>query len=120
MFTYKDYEKIKPGSKEYNDLCSLLFTQYGENLKATTLETSDDFIAKINKLTDIVNSKNMMKTRDLEEMLTAIKENRCNDAKINKNNKKAIYCYIAAQVAKIAGNDGMYTYFNNLLEKENE
>lgn len=120
MFTYKDYEKIKPGSKEYNELCSLLFTQYGENLKATTLETSDDFVAKVNKLTDYVNSKNLMKTRDLEEMLTAIKEDRCKDAKVKTSNKKAVYCYMAAQIAKIAENHGMYEYFNNLLEKENQ
>ncbi|MBR4486717.1 hypothetical protein IKS57_05235 [bacterium] len=111
MFTYKDYEKITPGSKEYNDICALLFKQYGDNLKATTLETSDDFITKVNKLTDYVNSKNIMKTRDLEEMITAIKENRCNDKSINPDDKDAVYCYMAAQVAKIAGNDGMYQYF---------
>ena len=31
--------------------------------------------------------------------------------RLNPDDKDAVYCYMAAQVAKIAGNDGMYQYF---------
>lgn len=121
QFTYKDWLKIKPGSDEYNDICTRLFAQYGANLKALTVEDSEDFIAMTKQLTAIINEKNLMKTRDLEELIHSIRNEKIKDPYIKNfcHDKKAvIYYYLALQVAKICQNNDMEKFFKKQLDKE--
>ena len=119
-FTYDDYKKIKVGSKEYQQLAHQLFLQYGKNLESATLETSPDFKTKIEKLTSIINEKNLMKTRDLEQIMLNIKDNKCTNTYINQfygDNKEVRYYYLAKEVAAICKNDEMCKFFNDKLEQ---
>lgn len=119
QFTYEDYKKIKIGSDEYNNICHQLFLQYGKNLEATTLETSPDFLSKIEKLTSIINEKNLMKTRDLEQIIQNIRDNKCTNTYINQfysDNKEVIYYYLAKEIASVCNNKEMIKFFNNKLE----
>lgn len=121
QFTYADWLKIKLGSDEYKDICHRLFMQYGANLKALTVEDSDDFIKMTKELTAIINEKNLMKTRDLEQLIHSIRNETIKDEYIKNfcmNNKAVIYYYLALQVAKICQNDEMERFFKKKLEKE--
>ena len=118
-FTYDDYKKIKVGSKEYNDICYQLFINYGKNLEALTLKDDPTFISRVEKLTNIINEKNLMKTRDMEEVIAAVRTNKCNNTFINtyyKDNKEVKYYYIAQQIARAADNKDMLDFFTNKLE----
>ena len=126
-FNYNDYLKIKPGSKEYNDMCQALFKQYGENLKALYLPDEATKQEKINQLLDIVKSKNLMKTRDLENLIENIRNEKCDNEYINKffNDRDDIkYAYLASQVAKVCENEKMYKHYdtilNDLIERANK
>ena len=119
QFTYDDYKKIKIGSKDYENICHQLFLQYGKNLQSATLTDSPDFVSKIERLTNIINEKNLMKTRDLEQIILNIKENKCTNTFINqfyKDNKEVTYYYLAKEVAAICKNDEMTKFFNDKLE----
>lgn len=121
QFTYKDWSNVKIGSDEYKDICHRLFMQYGANLKALTVEDSDDFIKMTKELTAIINEKNLMKTRDLEELIHSIRQEKIKDPYIKNfcHDKKAIiYYYLALQVAKICQNSDMEKFYKNLLDKE--
>lgn len=118
QFTYEDYKKIKVGSEEYSNICHQLFLQYGKNLQSATLAESPDFQSKIERLTSIINEKNLMKTRDLEQIINNIKNNHCTNTYINqfyKDNKEVMYYYLAKEVAAICKNDEMTKFFNDKL-----
>ena len=59
-----------------------------------------------------------MKTRDLEQIISNIKNNYCTNTYINqfyKDNKEVIYYYLAKEVAAICKNDEMTKFFNDKL-----
>ena len=119
-FTYKDWENIKQGTPEYYQLCYKLWTQYGENLKAMYLPDDVTKQQKIQKLTEIINSRNELATRDMENLIINIKNEKVTDEYINqffKYDKKVIYTYLAMKTAEYARNQDMYHYFKTELDK---
>lgn len=118
-FSYNDYLKIKPGTDEYNQICAALFEQYGNNLKTLYLPDEATKQEKIKQLVDIVKSKNLMKTRDLENLIENIRNEKCDNEYINKffsDRDDIKYAYIVSQIAKVCDNQKMYHHFNKMLE----
>lgn len=119
-FTYKDWENIKQGTAEYYQICYKLWEQYGENLKAMYVPDDVAKTQKIQKLTEIINSRNELATRDMENLILNIKNEKVTSDYINqfyKYDKPVIYTYLAMKTAEYAGNENMKQYFKNILDK---
>ena len=75
---------------------------------------------KIQKLTEIINSRNELATRDMENLILNIKNEKVTNDYINqfyKYDKPVTYTYLAMKTAEYAGNENMKQYFKNILDK---